>query len=61
MHILEEAKKHFEMNCPACEKVLKANQLIIHSNTDATLLFICGCGFSYLKSVNLKVAVDQIE
>jgi C4-type Zn-finger protein len=61
MHILDEAKKHFEMNCPACDKVLKANQLTIYSNTAASLLFICECGFKYIKSVNLKVAVDQIE
>jgi len=60
MDIFEESKKHLEMICPMCEKVLKATQLTIHNDEEATLLFICGCSFRYYKSVKLKVAVDQI-
>jgi C4-type Zn-finger protein len=61
MHILDECKKHLEMICPICEKVLKAHQLILSTPTEGQLLFICGCGFRFLKSVKLDVAVDHIE
>lgn len=60
MHILDECKKKFEVECPKCGLSVRAKRISLWNNNNATVVYHCPRHKSFSKKIVLEVGVDVI-